>query len=234
MPSFIEAAQSQVGRKILTGITGFLLLFFIIFHLAGNLAIFGDEHDMNRYSAFLHDMGGLLWLARIGLIVAFGLHAWIGISIWLKKRKARSQAYNVYSSKGGASKQGLSSRSMALTGIILLIFLVFHINTFALGDTETVIVDGREMEDLRSLVIETFMNPLYAFGYTFVMILLGAHLGHGIWSAFTSLTMKSKQLSAAIYSVGVVLAFLIAIGFLFIPLYIYFTGGCGELLGGCT
>ncbi len=233
MPSLIEAAQSQVGRKILTGLTGVLLLFFIIFHLAGNLTIFGDAEAMNRYSMVLHNLGWPLWIARIGLVVIFGLHAYIGISIWLKKRKARPENYSVYSSKGGPSKQSLSSRSMAFTGIILLIFLVLHINTFALGDTETVTLsDGQQASDLKTLVIDTFQNPLYAFGYSFVMILLGAHLGHGIWSAFTSLTMKSKKWSKAIYSIGIVLALILAVGFIFIPLYIFFTGGSGALISG--
>lgn len=232
MPSIIEAAQSQVGRKILTGITGLLLLFFVMFHLSGNLTIFGDSEAMNRYSMTLHGFGPLLWVARIGLLIAFLLHAWIGISIWLKRRKARPGRYNVYSSKGEPSRQGMSSRSMAFTGLILFIFVIFHLNTFALGDMGSVEIDGQVTHDIRSLVLETFQNPLYAFGYTFVMILLGTHLGHGVWSAFTSLGVKSRKASVLIYTIGSILAVLLAVGFLFIPLYIYFTGGTGPLISG--
>lgn len=235
MPSLLEAFQSQVGRKILTGITGVLLVFFIIFHLAGNLAIFGDPDAMNSYSYFLHQFGPLLWIARIGLLLIFAIHAWIGISIWLKKRKARPVDYKVYSSKGGPSKQSLSSRSMAFTGVVLLIFVFFHINTFALGDMgDAMLADGTVVHDVKTLVIDTFEKPLYAFGYTFVMILLGAHLGHGIWSAFTSLTLRSKKASAVIYSIGVIAAIFIAVGFLVIPLYIYFGGGCDAALIQCN
>ncbi len=235
MPSIIEAFQSQVGRKILTGITGFLLVFFIIFHLVGNLAIFGEPDAMNSYSHFLHEFGPILWFARIGLLAVFVIHAWIGISIWLKKRKARPVNYNVYSSKGGPSKQGLSSRSMAFTGVVLLIFVIFHVNTFAFGDMGTAeLADGTQVHDIKTLVLDTFQNPLYAFGYTFVMILLGAHLGHGIWSAFTSLTLKSKKASATIYTIGIIAAVILAVGFLFIPLYIYFGGGCEAALIQCN
>ncbi len=234
MPSIIEAFQSQVGRKILTGLTGVLLVFFIIFHLFGNLAIFGEPNAMNSYSHFLHQLGPLLWIARIGLVLIFVVHAWIGISIWLGKKKARPQDYKVYSSKGGPSKQSLSSRSMAFTGVVLLIFVVFHVNTFALGDMGTVTVDGVEMHDIKTLVLDTFANPFYAFGYTFVMILLGAHLGHGIWSAFTSLTLSSPKVSAMVYTAGVIIAVVLAIGFLFIPLYIYFAGGCEAALINCN
>lgn len=234
MPSIIEAFQSQVGRKILTGLTGVLLVFFIIFHLFGNLAIFGDPNAMNSYSYFLYQLGPLLWIARIGLVLIFVVHAWIGISIWFGKKRARPQDYKVYSSKGGPSKQSLSSRSMAFTGVVLLIFIVFHVNTFALGDIGTVTVDGVEMKDMKTLVLDTFSNPFYAFGYTFVMLLLGAHLGHGIWSAFTSLTLSSPKGSAMVYTAGVIIAVLLAIGFLFIPLYIYFAGGCEGALINCN
>jgi len=188
---------------------------------------------MNRYSMFLHSLGPLLWVARIGLLVVFTIHAWIGISIWINKRRARPQKYEVYSSKGGPSRQSLSSRSMAFTGVVLLIFVVIHINTFALGDTGTVMIDGQQTHDIKSLVIETYQNPGYAFGYAFVMLLLGAHLGHGIWSAFTSLSLKSKKVSAMLYSLGVVFAILMAVGFLFIPIYIYFGGGCEASLIQC-
>src|SRR6056297_451910 len=197
MPSIIKAFQSQVGRKILTGLTGLLLVFFIMFHLAGNLAVFGEPNAMNAYSKFLHSLGPLLWVARIGLLALFVIHAWIGISIWLKKRKARPQSYEVYSSKGGPSKQSLSSRSMAFTGVVLLVFVVIHINTFALGDMGEVMIDGQMTHDIKTLVLDTFQSPVYAFGYTVVMILLG-------------------------------------VGFLFIPLYIYFGGGCEAALINCN
>jgi succinate dehydrogenase / fumarate reductase cytochrome b subunit len=62
------------------------------------------------------------------------------------------------------------------------------------------------------------------------MILLGLHLKHGFWSAFTSLTMKHKKYSAVIYGIGIVVAILLDVGFLFIPLYIYFTDGQAVLI----
>jgi succinate dehydrogenase / fumarate reductase, cytochrome b subunit len=234
MPNLLQAATSQVGRKILTGLTGIFLVLFIIFHLGGNLAIFGEPDAMNRYSLMLHDFGPLLWFARIGLLVVFVIHAWIGISIWLRRRKARPQKYEVYSSKGGPSKQSLSSRSMAFTGVVLLIFVVFHINTFAMGDTETVLIDGREAADIKTLVIDTFQSPVYAFSYAFVMLLLGTHLGHGVWSAFTSLGLTGRKASAVMYTTGGILAVVLAIGFIFIPLYVYFAGGCEGALIQCA
>lgn len=235
MPTLLEAARSQIGRKFLTGITGVVLIIFVISHLIGNLTLFSSNpQGFNEYTYALESLGILLYIAEAGLVLVFGIHAYLGLNIWWKRRKVRPQKYEVYSSKGGASKQGLSSRSMAFTGAVLLIFLFIHLGTFKFGLTEpTVLSGGQEGRDLKTLVIDTFQDPLYAFSYTFVMVLLGIHLGHGVWSSFTSLTMKDSKLSALIYSAGVVIGILLAVGFLFIPLYIYFGGGCEAALITC-
>ncbi len=233
MPSLLKALKSQVGRKILTGITGIGLMIFIIGHLAGNLTLFGDAQAFNEYTYALESMGVLLYIVEAGLAFFFLLHAYIGISIWWNRRKARPEGYEKYQTKGGPSHQSWASKSMIFTGIVLLVFLVIHIDTFKLGETATVVNDGTQMRNLQALVVETFQNPIYAFGYTFVMILLGFHLKHGFWSAFTSLTMKHKKYSAVIYTVGIIFAILMAVGFLFIPLYIYFGGGCEAALIQC-
>lgn len=230
MPSFLQALQSQVGRKILTGITGIGLILFIIGHLLGNLTLFGEGQAFNAYTLTLESLGWPLYLLEAILAAAFLLHAWLGISIWLKRRRARPVGYKEYQSKGGPSHQTWSSKSMIFTGIVLLVFLVIHIDTFKFGATDTIMIDGEPARDLKELVVETFQSPLYTFGYTFVMILLGFHLGHGLWSAFTSLTMKHNKFSGIIYTTGILFAVLMAVGFIFIPLYIYFTGGQGALL----
>ena len=230
MPSFSEALQSQVGRKILTGVTGIGLILFIIGHLLGNLTLFGEGQAFNEYTLTLESLGWLLYLIEAVLAAGFLLHAWLGISIWLRRRKARPVGYEEYNTKGGPSHQTWASRSMIFTGIVLLVFLVIHLDSFKFGDTETIMIDGEQARDLKALVVEKFQSPLYAFGYTFVMILLGFHLGHGFWSAFTSLTMRHRKFSGIIYTTGIIFAILMAVGFIFIPLYIYFTGGQGALL----
>jgi len=230
MASFLEALKSQVGRKILTGVTGIGIIIFTIFHLLGNLTLFGDAQAFNEYTYALESLGWILYTLEAALLVAFLLHAYLGISIWLKRRRSRPEGYEKFQSKGGPSHISWASRSMIFTGVVLLVFLVIHLETFKFGATETIMLDGHEARDLKALVIATFQKPVYTFSYTAVMILLGVHLGHGFWSAFTSLTMKHNRYSAFIYAVGVVFAILMAVGFLFIPLYIYFTNGQGALI----
>jgi succinate dehydrogenase / fumarate reductase cytochrome b subunit len=96
MPSLLQAAQSQVGRKILTGLTGIFLTLFTIVHLVGNLALFDNSGQaFNQYAHTLMSLGPLLYVAEAGLALLFIVHAWIGISIWSKKRKARPVNYEV-------------------------------------------------------------------------------------------------------------------------------------------
>lgn len=231
MPSFLDALKSQVGRKILTAVTGIGLIIFIIFHLIGNLALFGGVHTFNQYTFTLEGLGWFLYVLEALLAIAFLLHAYVGISIWWNRRKARPEGYKKYQSKGGPSHMTWASRSMIFTGIVLLVFLVIHLDTFKFADTDMVTLpSGDEARDLKALVIETFQKPVYAFGYTAVMILLGFHLGHGFWSSFTSLTMKHNKGSRIVYIIGIIFAILMAVGFLFIPLYIYLAGPDAALI----
>lgn len=235
MSSFLDALKSQVGRKMLTGITGIGLIIFIILHLIANLKVFGGVHAFNLYTEHLADWGWILYTLEIGLAICFLLHAYIGISIWLKRRRSRPQGYKKYEGKqpnldNDQNHNDWASRSMIFTGIVLLVFLVLHLNHFKFGEIPTIVINGERMRNLKALVIETFQNPWYVIWYTFVMILLGVHLKHGFWSAFTSLSMKRKKYSAVVYTIGIIFAILLAVGFLFIPLYIYFTGGTGALI----
>lgn len=229
-PSLWKALQSQVGRKALNAATGIGLIIFIIVHLAGNLTLFGSPGAFNRYTLQLESLGWLLYSLEFFLALTFILHAAVGISIWRKRRRARPVHYNKFQSRGGPSHMTWYSRSMIFSGIILLIFLVIHLNDFKFADTEMIMIEGEQARDLKSVVVETFTNPWHAFGYSFVMALLGAHLAHGIWSSFTSLSLKRTPFSDKLYTTGVILAILLALGFMFIPLYIYFTGGEGALL----
>lgn len=222
--------KSPIGRKVITGVTGLALTLFTIIHLVGNLSLLSSNKDtFNLYAETLASLGILLYIAEIGLVTFFLVHAVIGISIFLKKKAARPIDYSVYQSAGNASRQSLSSRSMIVTGTILLAFLVFHIISFKYGpgvsDGYVSIVDGNEIRDLRRLVYEKFQLPLYAFGYPAVMILLGIHLRHGIWSGLTSLALVKPKFSSVVYTIGAVIGGLIAIGFIILPLAIYFGGG---------
>ena len=54
------------------------------------------------------------------------------------------------------------------------------------------------------------------------MLLLSMHLAHGFWSAFQSLGALNRRWMPIAYTVGVILAILLAGGFFILPIYTYF------------
>lgn len=227
MSKLITVLTSQVGRKLLTGLTGIGLTLFVIGHLVGNLQIFIGADQFNKYAHNLESLGPVLWIIEIGLIAVFAIHAVVGVSIYKKKKQARPVNYTVYNSAGKPSYQNASSRSMIVTGTILLLFLIGHVATLKFGigvNSYTTVVDGIEMNDLYRRTYEVFQNPLFVALYVAVMILLGLHLRHGFWSAIQSLGALNSKYRPTVYTLGVVLAVVLAIGFLVLPVWLYIYG----------
>jgi len=214
--------SSPIGKKIITGVTGLGLTVFVILHMAGNLILFASPEAYNQLAHFLNSLGILLQgfeSILLGLVI---FHVAIAIAIQFNKQQARPINYNQFKSAGKPSKQTISSRTMIATGLVLLVFLVIHLLNFKFGTYYPTVIKGVEMRDLARLVIEKFHHPAYAFGYIGAILLLGLHLRHGIWSGFQSLGAMNARLSPVIYAFGLVFAVAIALGFLILPLAIYF------------
>ena len=218
----ISFYTSPIGKKIITGITGLGLSLFVLFHMVGNLTLFAGTKAYNQFAHFLESLGVLLYAVEFVLLGLAIFHVVVGITIRLNTLKARPVGYSQLKSAGSPSKQSVSSRSMLITGAILLGFLILHLSTFKFGTYYSTTVSGVEMRDLSSLVIEKFRNPIYAFGYAGVMVMLGFHLRHGIWSAWQSIGVLNSKISPGVYAIALILAALIAIGFIALPLSVYF------------
>jgi succinate dehydrogenase / fumarate reductase cytochrome b subunit len=127
-------------------------------------------------------------------------------------------------SKGAASKQTVSSRTMIVTGLVLLVFLVIHLKQFRFGPDYHTSLPGHlgDVWDLYRIVFETFQQPVWVIFYVVVMVLLGFHLRHGFWSAFQSIGALNPKLRPLAFSLGVVFALIIAVGFLVLPIFVYY------------
>ncbi len=221
-PKLINFYTSPIGKKIITGITGLGLSLFVLVHMTGNLTLLASSKAYNQLAHFIESLGILLYVIEFSLLGLAIFHVVVGISIKLNSWQARSIGYSQIKSAGEPSKQSLSSRSMLITGVVLLGFLVLHLATFKFGKYYTTIIDGVEMRNLSRLVIEKFHNPAYAFGYAGVMVMLAFHLRHGIWSAWQSIGLLNSKISPFVYAIALILAILIAMGFIILPLSIYF------------
>ena len=218
----INFYTSPIGKKIITGITGLGLTLFVLFHVVANLTLFAGSKAYNKLAHFLDSLGILLYIVEFTLLGLAIFHVVVGITIWLNSYQARPVGYSQLKSVGEPSKQSISSRSMLITGGVLLVFLILHLSTFKFSAYYSTVIDGVEMRDLSGLVIEKFHNPLYAFGYAGVMVMLGLHLRHGIWSAWQSIGVLDAKVSSPVYAIALVLAVAVAAGFIVLPLAIYF------------
>lgn len=213
--------HSTIGKKLLTGVTGLGLVIFVIGHLLGNLTLFFSASAYNQLAAVIEGLGPLTYTVEFGLLAIALIHATIGLNIYLGKRQARPVNYTEYQSAGDPSRQTLSSRTMIISGLILGGFLGVHLATFKFGTVYAIpgTLPGSAQRDLARLVFETFHKPSYTAGYVVVLSLLGLHLRHGIWSALQSLGIATKPVVSV---ASAVLGCAIALGFIGLPLAIYF------------
>ncbi|MDH4038510.1 MAG: succinate dehydrogenase cytochrome b subunit [Candidatus Krumholzibacteria bacterium] len=217
--------ESTVGRKFVTGLAGILLVGFLFVHLGGNLTMLVSGGLFNNYTHHLESLGVLLYIVEIVLLGIFVAHIVTALNVQLEKRRARPKGYAVNASKGAPSRQTLASRSMIVTGLVLLVFVPVHVWMFKFNQGQpspTMMHNGKEIRDLYGIVVTAFKQPLIAWGYAAVMFLLGFHLRHGFWSAFQSMGALNRRLLPAAYALGLLVALLLASGFILLPLWIHY------------
>jgi len=226
LTSVLSIFNTSIGRKVITGLTGLGLIGFMIGHLAGNLTLFFGAEAFNTYAHKLHSLGPLLYIIEIGLLAVFIFHIVYAIAVTAQNKGARKAKYANSGNAGKPSRKNLSSQSMIYTGIILMIFTVVHVVMFkygpGMGSGYGYELHGEQVRDLHRLVVESFKNIWIVLGYSAVMILLAVHVRHGFWSAFQSLGAYHPRYTKLISGLGILLALTFGVGFLLMPVYVYF------------
>jgi len=197
--------------------SGLILFFFVIGHLLGNLQMFLGPDKINTYSQFLKNLGELLWVARITLLAAVAIHIVTAVSLTLENRAARPVAY----ANKKYVKASYASRTMAVSGTIVLAFIIYHLLQFTLMVTHPGyqhLVDAKGRHDVYSMVVMGFSNPVISAWYILSVFLLCAHLSHGIYSALQSLGFHTETSRAWVSLWGSRFAWLLFIGYASIPL----------------
>jgi succinate dehydrogenase / fumarate reductase, cytochrome b subunit len=232
---------SSIGRKILMAVTGLVLIGFVIGHLVGNLQVFQDPDHINGYAQFLHQLGPVLWIARIGLLVAVVIHIWAATVLTLENKRARGGAYGFKHT----IRATLASRTMRITGYVVLGFIFYHLAHFTWGGVQSasfkenlapytmqheyrvagfpVVAAGARVHDVHSMVIQGFSSPIVSLFYIVAVGLLSFHLVHGTDSMFQTLGLRSTRWSSGLRTVVVLFSVAYFVGNLAIP---------GAVLGG--
>jgi succinate dehydrogenase / fumarate reductase cytochrome b subunit len=205
--------------KFVMAVTGLGMLLFLVGHLAGNLQVFGGYEGINAYGAFLKSSPGVLWMARIALLVGLGLHMWAGIRLSRINKAARPHAYAVKKYRAA----NWYSRYMLVSGTIIFAFIVFHILHFTVGvvfPEQFALRDPQMRHDVFRMMVLGFQIPWVSIFYVVGMTLLFFHLGHGIWSLTQSLGFWGTRFTPAMMKIGVAIAVVLAIGFASMPIAI--------------
>jgi len=209
---------STVGKKYLMGITGLIWAGFVLAHMAGNLLIFVSADAYNSYGHALTS-GNIIYVAETVLVLALLVHIYTAVSLTISNRAAKNQRYAVTAS--GKKKTTLASRTMAVQGSIILVFIILHLITFKYGVHYETTVNGTPMRDLARLMFEVFQQPGYVIWYLVALILLGFHLSHGVGSTFQSLGLMEGTYRNMWKKLSYAYATVVALGFIAQPVYIF-------------
>ena len=203
--------DTSVGKKAVMAVTGLIMLAYLITHVLANLTVFQGPAKINAYSAFLHGTGGALWVARLVLLAALVLHVVAAAQLTARRRAARPVAY-----AAGREPQvsTFASRTIRWGGVLILIFIVYHLLHFTLGTVHPSFVEGDPYHN----VAAGLGNPLVVIFYELALAALGLHLYHGIWSSGRSLGVSPPSPHPLKRQLALVLSVLIWAGFAVIPI----------------
>jgi succinate dehydrogenase / fumarate reductase cytochrome b subunit len=211
--------QSSVGRKFIMALSGIAIIGFVVAHLIGTLKIFLGAEETNEYGEALRDLGGhlaphghLLWIMRIGLVGAFAVHLHAAFSLDRRNRQATGKSR--YESQR-FSAANYASRTMLWSGIIVGLFIIFHMADLTWGATNDDFVGG----DAFNNQIASFSNPAIVAVYLAAILALVSHLRHGLSSLVQSMGSRIAWLSEIIrdrLALGASVA--IGLGYASIPL----------------
>lgn len=215
--------QTSIGKKIIMAITGFIWFGFVVMHMLGNLQVYQGAEKLNAYAKFLKDLGPLLWVARIGLLVAFVGHVVVAIQLKRENSNARPVSY----AKNSTIQASLASRTMIYSGLLLLTFLVYHLLHFTLGITNPEhytnvyqLKNGEMVHDVYAMVILGFQQAPISIAYIVFMFFLALHFSHALGSMFQSLGIFAPKHNPTIQKLSSALALIVFIGNSSMPLSI--------------
>jgi succinate dehydrogenase / fumarate reductase, cytochrome b subunit len=203
--------RSTIGKKVVMGVTGLIGLGFVLGHMVGNLQAFSGAEKLDAYGALLHGpLHELVLLARVVLLAAVVLHITAAYQLTMMSRAARPVDYAVKRPQVST----LASRTLRWGGVLLLVFIVFHILHFTIGSVHPDFIEGRIYQNL----VSGFAVKWVAVFYLVAMAALAMHIYHGAWSSMRTLGLAKESAEPLKRTLPVILAVVISCGFAAIPL----------------
>lgn len=213
--------------KLVMAITGLIFGLYVLVHMVGNLKIYMPDHNgvpaIDEYGVFLRTVGGpvlpeeaFLWLFRLVLLVSLILHVHGAFTLSGRSRTSRGKFART-NLVGGLNS--FSSRTMLITGLILLLFVIFHILDLTMGVAPAA-TDTFEHGEIYANLIASFSRWWVAIFYIFAMVVLFLHLSHGIWLAVSDLGITGRRWRKVLLVVAYAVPAIVMIGNIVMPLSI--------------
>jgi succinate dehydrogenase / fumarate reductase cytochrome b subunit len=225
MTGIIELYRSAVVKKFVMALTGLMLFGFVLGHMAGNMKLYLGQYETGEhqgiykidvYAEALREIGtpflrhgDFLWIARFGLLAAVGLHILSAWQLTLINRRARPVGYQQQS----AIASTYASRTMRWGGVILLLFVIYHLLHLTTGHVHHEFQPGEVYHN----VVAGFSVPWVSGIYILAQLALGLHLYHGLWSLFQSLGLAGPRFNIFRHRFAIAFAILITAGNLSFP-----------------
>jgi len=219
MSWFTDFTNSSLGKKFIMALTGTLLMLFLIVHFIGNMMLYFGPAAFQKYVETLEVVKPLVRVIEIILALIFIFHIYNGVRLWWQNKKADPAKYAVNASRENSD---VFSRSMAITGSVIFLFLAFHLSTF--WATFNFGTHTETEYPFYTIVSDWFRVPYYSIIYIVSMGFLGFHLNHAFQSAFQTFGLNHKKYTPLIKKIGTVYAVIMALGFASIPFY-FLMGG---------
>lgn len=217
MSWLINFCKSSIGKKAIMAVTGLSLCVFLLSHLAGNLLMLhfiGGRTEFNAYAEYM-STAPLIRIAEVGLVFGFLFHILDGLILSRQNAAAREHRYEVNKPEKNSKWW---SRWMGTSGMIILIFLVVHLDTFFVPHRIQHVP-----ETMYDTVRQSFLSPWYSGFYLISFAILGFHLIHGFQSAFQSLGLNHLKYTPIVKWFGIIFfGVLIPLGYAVIPVYFLF------------
>ncbi len=215
--------NSSIGKKLLMSLAGLFLIVFLVVHLAINLLVLLDSSEAFNKAAYFMGTNLVIRAMEIVLFGGFLIHMIYGVIVSLQNMIARPINYK----KSNNSQTSFFSKYMFHTSVIITIFLVLHLLDFYikskfLGEVGDAVYDGKHYHDLASMVIARFKIGWVVVIYILALLGLGFHLHHGFQSAFQTLGLNHPVYTPIIKVIGFVYTILITLGFISIPIIVYY------------
>jgi succinate dehydrogenase / fumarate reductase cytochrome b subunit len=213
------------AMKLTMAVTGLIFALYVLVHMIGNLKVYSGAENFNHYADFLREIAvpllpheGFLWIARAVLSISLILHVWCAFALKARSKQSRGR-FKRTGKVGGLNT--FTAGSMLETGLILLLFIIFHILDLTIGAAPAA-ADVFEHGEAYANLVASFERPVVAIFYILCMLILFLHLSHGIWTASSDLGITGHRTRQVMLWISYLLPAAVMIGNISIPLFVMF------------